>query len=112
MQPEPTPLVGVIMGSSSDADTLAPALALLAELGVAHESRIVFTSMLIGDYRPGTPWMPFTAVITMEDEPGGTRYVARVMHPDRATRDRHEELGFFDGWNTCIDQLEALASAL
>jgi uncharacterized protein YndB with AHSA1/START domain len=34
------------------------------------------------------------------------------MHPDRATRDRHEELGFFDGWGTCIDQLEALASTL
>jgi 5-(carboxyamino)imidazole ribonucleotide mutase len=41
MQPEPGPLVGVIMGSSSDADTLAPALALLDELGVPYESRIV-----------------------------------------------------------------------
>ena len=38
--------------------------------------------------------------------------IATVMHPDAATRDRHEELGFFDGWNTCIDQLEAFASEL
>ena len=35
------PLVGVIMGSESDRETLAPALELLAELGVPHESRIV-----------------------------------------------------------------------
>jgi len=35
------PLVGVIMGSASDAETLEPALALLAELEVPFESRIV-----------------------------------------------------------------------
>jgi uncharacterized protein YndB with AHSA1/START domain len=34
------------------------------------------------------------------------------MHPDEATRARHEELGFFEGWNLCIDQLEALARQL
>jgi hypothetical protein len=31
------------------------------------------------------------------------------MHPDRETRDRHEAIGFFAGWNLCIDQLEAVA---
>jgi len=36
-----TPLVGVIMGSSTDAETLRPALELLTELGIPHESRIV-----------------------------------------------------------------------
>ena len=35
------PLVGVIMGSSSDAESLAPALALLDELAIPYESRIV-----------------------------------------------------------------------
>jgi 5-(carboxyamino)imidazole ribonucleotide mutase len=34
-------LVGVVMGSKSDLATLEPALALLAELGVAHEVRIL-----------------------------------------------------------------------
>ena len=76
---------------------------------VLPQSRIVFTSMLTAGWRPATPWMPFTAIITMADEGPGTRYIATVMHPDQATRDRHEELGFFGGWNTCIDQLEALA---
>jgi 5-(carboxyamino)imidazole ribonucleotide mutase len=41
MSPNAAPLVGVIMGSTSDAETLAPALELLAELGIPHESRIV-----------------------------------------------------------------------
>ena len=59
-----------------------------------------------GRPRPGCA---FTAIITMADEGDGTRYTATVMHPDKATRDRHEEMGFFDGWNTCIDQLEAFA---
>ena len=78
-------------------------------LEVVPQARIVFTSMLIGGWQPAKPWMAFTAVIAMADEADGTRYVATVMHPDAATRDRHEEMGFFQGWNTCIDQLEAFA---
>jgi 5-(carboxyamino)imidazole ribonucleotide mutase len=35
------PLVGIIMGSSSDWDTMQAADALLTELGVAHEVRVV-----------------------------------------------------------------------
>lgn len=36
-----TPLVGVVMGSASDYDTLAPACEVLAELGVPYEARVV-----------------------------------------------------------------------
>jgi 5-(carboxyamino)imidazole ribonucleotide mutase len=40
--PEPSPpLVGIIMGSTSDWDTLSPAGELLAELGVPFEARVV-----------------------------------------------------------------------
>ena len=35
------PLVGIIMGSASDWDTMQPADAMLTELGVAHEVRVV-----------------------------------------------------------------------
>lgn len=38
---EPNPLVGVIMGSASDLDTMRPAADVLAELGVPHEVRVV-----------------------------------------------------------------------
>ena len=41
MTTQPAPLVGVIMGSQSDLETLQPALDLLAELGVPHEVRIL-----------------------------------------------------------------------
>jgi len=35
------PLVGIIMGSKSDWDTLAPAAELLTQLGIPHEVRVV-----------------------------------------------------------------------
>ncbi len=81
-------------------------------LEVVPPARIVFSSLLTAGWRPATPWLAFTAVISMADEGDGTRYVATVMHPDKPTRDRHEELGFFAGWNLCIDQLEAYALQL
>lgn len=34
-------LVGVVMGSQSDYETLAPAIEILTEFGIAHESRVV-----------------------------------------------------------------------
>ena len=82
------------------------------ELVPVPQERIVISSMLVGGWRPGTPWMPFTAIITLADEGEGTRSIAQVMHPDQATRDRLEGLGFFDGWNTCITQLETFAQTL
>lgn len=36
-----TPLVGVLMGSSSDWDTMRCAAQILAEFGIAHETRVV-----------------------------------------------------------------------
>jgi uncharacterized protein YndB with AHSA1/START domain len=80
-------------------------------LEIVPGERIVSTSMLLGGWRPATPWMPMTAVITFADEAGGTRYTATAMHPDAASRDRHAQMGFHEGWNLCIDQLEAYALA-
>lgn len=80
-------------------------------LEIVPGERIVSTSMLLAGWRPATPWMPMTAVITLADEAGGTRYTATAMHPDTATRDRHEAMGFFEGWNLGIDQLDAFALA-
>jgi uncharacterized protein YndB with AHSA1/START domain len=81
-------------------------------LEIVPQQKIVMTSMLTGGWRPATPWLAMTAIVTMGDEGDGTRYVATVMHPDAATKERHEEIGFFQGWNTCIDQLESFARAL
>lgn len=80
-------------------------------LEIVPGERIAWTTMLTGGWRPATSWMPMTAVFTFADEAGGTRYTATAMHPDAATRDRHAEMGFHEGWNLCIDQLDAFALA-
>ena len=41
MKAAAAPLVGVIMGSRSDYESLAPAIEILTELGVPHEARVV-----------------------------------------------------------------------
>lgn len=38
---QPTPLVGVVMGSASDYDVMAPACETLHELGIPYEARVV-----------------------------------------------------------------------
>jgi uncharacterized protein YndB with AHSA1/START domain len=81
-------------------------------LDIVPQARIVFTSMLLGGWRPGTPRLGFTAIITLADKGAGTCYVATVMHPDQKTRDQHEAMGFFEGWGSCIDQLEVFAQQL
>src|SRR5262249_2042919 len=41
VETEPKPLVGIIMGSTSDWETLRHAATTLEELGIAHETRVV-----------------------------------------------------------------------
>lgn len=76
-------------------------------LAVDDRERIVFTNCLLGGWRPAEQAF-ITAVITMKDHPLGTDYAAHVMHRSNADRDKHEELGFLDGWGTVIGQLAAL----
>ena len=79
-------------------------------LAVDELERLVFTDALVAGWRPAQA--PFvTAVITMRDHPGGTEYTATAMHRDIADRDRHERLGFHDGWGTVTRQLAALVES-
>ena len=50
-----------------------------------------------------------TAIITLQDHPQGTEYVAHVMHKNEADRTMHEKMGFADGWGTVTEQLAKLA---
>lgn len=80
---------------------------------IVPQSRIVWTTALLAGWRPAdNHWMPLTAIISFEDEGENTRYSAVVMHKDKASRDEHDKMGFFDGWGTCITQLEAYAATL
>jgi uncharacterized protein YndB with AHSA1/START domain len=42
---------------------------------------------------------------------GGTEYSATAMHRSGADRDRHEQLGFDDGWGTVTEQLAQLVES-
>ena len=81
-------------------------------LEIVPQEKIVWTSMLTGGWRPASPWLGMTAIFTMTDEGEGTRYVARCFHKDATDSRKHEEMGFFDGWGTCITQIEAFAQTL
>ena len=35
-----------------------------------------------------------------------------AMHRDEATQKQHEEMGFFDGWGTVLDQMVAYVKTI
>jgi uncharacterized protein YndB with AHSA1/START domain len=53
-----------------------------------------------------------TGIFTFKDEGSSTRYTARCLHKDDADRQKHEDMGFFDGWATMIQQMEEVAQSL
>ena len=80
-------------------------------LEVVENRRLVWTDALLPGWRPAEKPF-FTAVITMEPEGDGTRYVARAIHGSRADRDQHDEMGFATGWGKALDQLVELARGM
>ena len=80
-------------------------------LVVEPERRLVWTDGLGPRFRPNAESF-MTAEITMEPVSGGTRYRALVRHKNAQDRAKHEEMGFFQGWGTCLTQLEELAVQL
>lgn len=82
-------------------------------LDAQPQRRLIFTDTLQAGFRPASaPGLGFTAVISLAAEGDGTRYKARALHGDAATRRRHAEMGFHDGWGAATTQLEALAATL
>ena len=78
-------------------------------LVVDDGARIVFTNAIDSAWRPAEPApVPMTAEITLADHPDGTDYRIVVRHGDPAARDRHEKLGFAEGWATVAAQLAAV----
>ncbi len=76
-------------------------------LDVVKNERLVFTDAYTRAWEPSEqPFM--TVVLTFEDLGGKTRYTARVLHWSVADRERHEQMGFHEGWGQCADQLAEL----
>lgn len=73
-------------------------------LEVIPQERLTFTDTLLAGFRPSQKPF-FTAVLTLEPEGKGTRYVAVAIHGNEETRKNHEEMGFHQGWGTVVDQM-------
>lgn len=87
-------------------------------LEIVPQERLVWTTSLLPGYRPKSPAaadddgscgsIMFTCDITLKEMEGGTQYVAHVMHGTPEQMKAHAEMGFNEGWNTTITQLEEL----
>jgi uncharacterized protein YndB with AHSA1/START domain len=70
--------------------------------------RLVWTSMLFPDYRPAVfDDIPITAIMTLEAEGSGTRYVFTALHRDEADLEKNRTSGFYEGTTIAIDQFVA-----
>lgn len=86
-------------------------------LEVIENRRLAWTNALVPGFRPATripdpngkecDELIFTAVISLEPQGKGTKYTALAMHTDPASRKRHSDMGFNEGWGICLDQLVA-----
>jgi uncharacterized protein YndB with AHSA1/START domain len=78
-------------------------------LEIVENERIVFTDA----FTPG--WVPapdafFTAITTFEEHAGKTKYTARALHWTVANCEKHEQMGFHQGWGESLDRLAALVT--
>lgn len=89
-------------------------------LEIVPNEKLVFTSALGPGYRPiiratntgSCEELSFTAIIALEAHGSRTKYTAVAIHGDEASSKKHEEMGFYQGWGTTLDQLVALAKTL
>ncbi len=90
-------------------------------LEIIPNQRLVWTAALEAGFRPAKPAgegskecasIIFTCIITLETKGKGTKYTATVIHATPEQSKQHEEMGFFDGWGTCLTQLTEVAKSL
>ncbi len=74
-------------------------------LDVVPMERLVWTSMLFPGYRPAVfDDIPITAIVTMQPEGSGTRYVFTALHRSEADLETNKASGFYQGTEMAIDQ--------
>ncbi|MBP9952368.1 MAG: SRPBCC family protein [Cypionkella sp.] len=81
-------------------------------LEIIPNEKIVFTDTYTEGWKPAPePFM--TAIILFEDLGNGrTKYTAIARHRNKETAESHKKMGFYDGWGTVVDQLEAYAQGV
>src|SRR4051812_9340900 len=82
-------------------------------LEVIPMKRLAWTSMLFPGYRPAVfDDIPITAIMTMESEGSGTRYVFTALHRDEADFQKDMESGWKQGTEIAIEQFVAHVMAM
>lgn len=84
-------------------------------LEVVENKKLVWTDALLPGFRPSA--LPvsgsslfFTGKILIRPEGKdgkSTRYTAIALHRDSVDKHKHAEMGFHEGWGTCLEQLVA-----
>ena len=91
-------------------------------LEIVPQQRLVWTTLMLPEYRPKSPPVmnddgscediTFTCDIALKEIENGTQYTAHVMHSTPQQKDKHEAMGFNEGWGTAITQLNDLLQTL
>ncbi len=80
-------------------------------LEVVENKKLVWTGMMTKGFRP-VPADPmgfqFVATILFSKSDKGTTYKAIIAHVDEQGRQKHDQMGFQDGWGKAFDQLVEL----
>jgi uncharacterized protein YndB with AHSA1/START domain len=74
-------------------------------LEVVPMKRLVWTSMLFDD-------IPITAIMTLEPEGTGTRYVFTALHRNEADLAENKSSGFYEGTNIAVDQFVSVVMGM
>ncbi|UYL08540.1 SRPBCC family protein [Bdellovibrio sp. SKB1291214] len=79
-------------------------------LEVVPQKKLVWTDALHPGFRPAPKFesgagLAFTAVIMMEPDGNKTKFTAIGRHATPEDKQKHEEMGFHEGWGLCADQL-------
>jgi uncharacterized protein YndB with AHSA1/START domain len=90
-------------------------------LDVITNEKLVWTNALMPGFRPATTpgtkgeeivGFAFTAMITLAEHAGGTKYTATVIHGDEASCQKHAAMGFREGWGKALEQLVAYSKSM
>lgn len=91
-------------------------------LEIVENRKLAWTNALLPGYRPA-PEPPenkehecseflFTAILLLEPHGGGTKYTAIAIHRSPEERDRHDKMGFEEGWGKALEQLVEVARTM
>lgn len=73
---------------------------------VVPMERLVYTSMLFPGYRPAVfDDIPITAIVTLQTEGTGTRYVFTALHRNQADLETNKTSGWAEGTEIATQQL-------